>query len=282
MLTSIMAPLAPPPEPDAALPPRVPTSRAQPHLRPGGSHPVRSCEPAVQNDTPPSRGSSLPAQDQEPVSNRLLRGLSTSLPVIVLLGAIARPALATPDLTLWVYLSSVVLFALAGRVVMDEERLRQTGGRDQTAYLVVGISLLASPILGAFEFARIGPLVTIPVDLRWIAIVFIIAGHVVRLWAASANPFFSGLIILHRDRGHTLVDSGPYRIVRHPGYAGLLLVLLATPALFSSILALGASLPGLVGLFGRTAREDRFLADHLEGYRAYQSQVRARLVPGLY
>jgi protein-S-isoprenylcysteine O-methyltransferase Ste14 len=79
-----------------------------------------------------------------------------------------------------------------------------------------------------------------------------------------------------------VITSGPYRIVRHPGYAAFSLVFI------SGGLALGSWLAALIGLLvfppilRRTALEDRFLQDRLEGYAAYAQTVRYRLLPGIW
>ena len=87
---------------------------------------------------------------------------------------------------------------------------------------------------------------------------------------------------IQEDRGHIVVSSGPYRVVRHPGYAGAVLFnLLAPPALGSwTAMIFGAGAAGL--LIYRTAREDRVLTAELLGYAEYAKQVRRRLIPGLW
>ena len=88
------------------------------------------------------------------------------------------------------------------------------------------------------------------------------------------------MVRIEDDRGHHLVDHGPYARVRHPGYGGMLLAFATLP------LALGSwwtFLPIIVPLaFGlrRVWIEDRFLSTNLPGYREYATRVRFRLVAG--
>jgi protein-S-isoprenylcysteine O-methyltransferase Ste14 len=49
--------------------------------------------------------------------------------------------------------------------------------------------------------------------------VLFVAGYAGAVWAVVANPFFSEVVRIQTDRGHTVVSTGPYRFVRHPGYA---------------------------------------------------------------
>ena len=96
------------------------------------------------------------------------------------------------------------------------------------------------------------------------------------------NRFFGPLVRIQSDRGHTVVDSGPYRSVRHPGYTGAVLSQLTFPLVLGSSWAL---IPfGLSALFFilRTGLEDRTLRKELDGYEAYTRRVRFRLIPGIW
>ncbi len=107
-------------------------------------------------------------------------------------------------------------------------------------------------------------------------------GYALAGWALVENRFFSGLVRIQTERGHVVCDSGPYRIVRHPGYAGNLLALpgnvLALGSLWMIIPAAAALIIGLI----RTALEDRALQAELPGYQDYARRVRYRLFPGIY
>jgi protein-S-isoprenylcysteine O-methyltransferase Ste14 len=77
-------------------------------------------------------------------------------------------------------------------------------------------------------------------------------------------------------------DSGPYRIVRHPGYAGNILPLLGIVLALSSLWTLIPAVAALVIAVIRTALEDRTLQEELPGYQEYAQGVRYRLFPGIY
>lgn len=107
-------------------------------------------------------------------------------------------------------------------------------------------------------------------------------GYAFTTWAMASNRFFSATVRLQSDRGHTVVSSGPYRFVRHPGYAGSLLVTLCVPVILGSAWAFAAAVPTAIALLVRTALEDRFLRAELAGYTAYAAHTRRRLVPGVW
>jgi protein-S-isoprenylcysteine O-methyltransferase Ste14 len=100
--------------------------------------------------------------------------------------------------------------------------------------------------------------------------------------AMDANAYFAPVLRIQAERGHVVADSGPYALVRHPGYAGAALSNLALPALLGSRAAIPFAVAGVAVALARTAREDRFLAAHLPGYAAYVQRVRWRLLPGAW
>jgi len=87
---------------------------------------------------------------------------------------------------------------------------------------------------------------------------------------------------IQEDRGHSVVSSGPYALIRHPGYAGVLLAHLALPFALESIWTLVPAALATLFFVVRTSREDRTLQDRLTGYREYQARVRWRLLPGVW
>ncbi len=79
-----------------------------------------------------------------------------------------------------------------------------------------------------------------------------------------------------------MCDSGPYRIVRHPGYAGNIPPLLGIVLALSSVWTLIPAMVALIITVIRTTLEDRTLQDELPGYRDYARRVRYRLIPGIF
>jgi protein-S-isoprenylcysteine O-methyltransferase Ste14 len=152
---------------------------------------------------------------------------------------------------------------------------------DQKLIPLLGlVGILVMVVCGLDELLGWSP--ELSLALKMIALVIILAGHVLGTYALMENRYFSGTVRLQTDRGQQVVSSGPYQWIRHPGYAGALLAYLATPLFLDSIWAyLPTSL--LMALFMlRTALEDRFLQDELAGYRDYANRVRYRLIPGVW
>ena len=94
------------------------------------------------------------------------------------------------------------------------------------------------------------------------------------------NSFTSATIELAPDR--RVISTGPYAVVRHPMYAGALVMLLGIPIALGSwwgMLVFAAILPALIW---RLFEEEKFLARNLAGYVEYQNKVRYRLIPAIW
>jgi protein-S-isoprenylcysteine O-methyltransferase Ste14 len=123
---------------------------------------------------------------------------------------------------------------------------------------------------------------TMPLWLWLPGLAIWLAGNVLFTWAMGVNPFFEKTVRIQTERGHHVIDTGPYRFVRHPGYLGFSGWCLSTPLLLGSWWALLPALLSLAGLAVRTLLEDRTLHQELTGYREYASRTRYRLIPGIW
>lgn len=107
-------------------------------------------------------------------------------------------------------------------------------------------------------------------------------GNVPIVWALSVNPYLEATVRIQTDRGHRVVTTGPYAIVRHPMYAGVILMLSGWPLLLGScwLYIPVAAIDALVVL--RMLLEDRTLRRELPGYAEYAERTRRRLLPGVW
>jgi len=114
------------------------------------------------------------------------------------------------------------------------------------------------------------------------ALLVSVLGYAQVVWATASNAFFSQIVRVQSERGHTVATTGPYRFVRHPAYFGAILSELAVPILLASWWALIPGVLNAVLFVLRTALEDRTLQTELTGYADYACQVRYRLLPGIW
>jgi protein-S-isoprenylcysteine O-methyltransferase Ste14 len=210
--------------------------------------------------------------------------------VLAIVGGILFAAAGRIDLPFfWAYLAvfagfgGVALLTVSPELI-EERRRPAEAGRDNLALLrLVAILVFVSQwIFAGVDVGRFHWSDTVPPALRVAGLASLAAVFAVWYWAMRTNPFFSSAVRIQHDRGHRVVSSGPYRFVRHPGYAAL--VLLG----WGGALALGswyALLPHVVvvALFvHRAALEDRMLREELDGYAAYAATVRSRIFPGIW
>lgn len=175
----------------------------------------------------------------------------------------------------------LVLAAFADPDMMRERQAPGPGNRDRLTRSLGGVLLLGHWVLVGLDVGRFNWSL-VPWGVQVPGVVGYAAALGVNFWAMRANPFYSSVVRVQTDRGQHPVASGPYRFVRHPGYAATLF------AMFSGGVALGswlAMLPvlGFAALFvRRTLLEDRLLHRELAGYSKYAEKVRYRLVSGIF
>jgi protein-S-isoprenylcysteine O-methyltransferase Ste14 len=93
------------------------------------------------------------------------------------------------------------------------------------------------------------------------------------------NTFLAPVVKIQKARGHRVISSGPYAVVRHPLYAAAGIMIPASALVLGSWWGLAFSVLLLAGLVWRTVMEERELVAHLDGYAEYVRRVRYRLVP---
>ncbi len=118
------------------------------------------------------------------------------------------------------------------------------------------------------------------IQMAALAISFL--GYSIIPWAVANNKFFSQIVRIQSDRGHSVAACGPYRFVRHPSYLGMIAFELAVPIMLASWWSLLVSVVNVCLITLRTALEDRTLQNELPGYAEYVQRVRYRLMPGVW
>src|SRR4051794_9932897 len=187
----------------------------------------------------------------------------------------------------WAVLALHASMLLAGIPFMDPDLRKERaqpgpGGRSRQVRLLALPMILGHLVVAGLDVGRFGWSGPIPVAVQAAALAGYAAGMGLSLWAMAANRFFSPVVRIQAERGHRLVSTGPYALLRHPGYTGLIVGSLCGGIALGSWWSL-APLAPFVGMFlWRTAMEDRFLHEGLEGYVGYAGRVRYRLVPGLW
>ena len=108
------------------------------------------------------------------------------------------------------------------------------------------------------------------------------ASYALTTWAQAVNRHFEPTVRIQTERGHRVIDSGPYAVVRHPGYVGAVVMSVGVALALGSLWALVPAALVAVLLIGRTLAEEATLKAELPGYAEYTGRVRYRWTPGVW
>ncbi|MBW7471681.1 isoprenylcysteine carboxylmethyltransferase family protein [Marinobacter sp. M216] len=162
------------------------------------------------------------------------------------------------------------------------EKAQSAKAWDKVLAPLMALSLSFPLVIVAGLDHRFGWSPVIPLGLIVLGFLLTALGYAFATWALIENRFFSSVVRIQVERGHVVCDSGPYRIVRHPGYAGNIVALAGIVLALNSLWTLIPAAVALVIAVIRTVLEDQTLQDELPGYRDYAQRVRYRLIPGIY
>ena len=177
---------------------------------------------------------------------------------------------------------STAMLILPVNPAMLAERARphtDTRRWDMALLAVMGLLMVAEYVTASLD-VRWGWSPLLPLALQVIGLVAAVLGYdLLLVWAMVSNTFFVATVRIQTDRQHTVVSSGPYRYVRHPGYLGTLLLHFGVPFMLNSLWAIIPAILLTLVLIMRTVQEDKALHAELPGYTDYAERVRYRLLP---
>jgi protein-S-isoprenylcysteine O-methyltransferase Ste14 len=187
----------------------------------------------------------------------------------------------------WIYLAILAAIFAASFLLLDPDLVRermQPGGRKPPLALQLFSGVLVVHwITAGLDRGRLHWSDTVPLWLQVLALIAVAGSYAFCIWAMRVNRFFSSVIRIQSDRGQYVVTTGPYAVIRHPGYtAGIIVMLASGVALGSWLAAAFLVVTTLPFLLYRAVTEDRVLQTELPGYRDYAERVRWRLVPGIW
>jgi protein-S-isoprenylcysteine O-methyltransferase Ste14 len=189
------------------------------------------------------------------------------------------------DPWLWAYIATFSGIGAFAMYSIDDDLAKErfnppSKGADRLALRWVRLIALAH-ILVAIADSRFG-WTSVPDVLRGVGLVGFALSFLLIVHAMRANRFFSAVVRIQDDRGHRVIDTGPYKTVRHPGYAGMIVFAPLSGLALGSWISVGVALVYSALVLRRVLFEDRFLRENLTGYQAYTGRVPYRLVPGVW
>src|SRR4030095_8859446 len=119
----------------------------------------------------------------------------------------------------------------------------------------------------------------VPIGLQVLGVVVLLISFYLLFLTFRENSYLSPVVRIQEERGQTVVSTGPYRYVRHPMYAGILVFMVGTPLLLGSAYGIIVGLIFMIVLGRRALLEERTLRQELPGYAAYMEKVKYRILP---
>jgi protein-S-isoprenylcysteine O-methyltransferase Ste14 len=227
--------------------------------------------------------------DRMEIRTKVVLSQAVTFPIMAL--ALFIPAGTGAWLAGWIYLAAFAIFSIATtRWLLDynpgliEERMGFKPGQkawDKFFIIAVNVVFLAWLVLMPLDAVRFG-WSRMPALLQAAGGVVLLCSFYIFFLTFRENPYLSAAIRIQKDRGQTVVSTGPYRFVRHPMYAGAFLYFLGTALVLGSWLGV-LCVPAFVVMIAiRAIFEERMLSEQLEGYKTYMAKVPFRFIPHIW
>ena len=189
----------------------------------------------------------------------------------------------------WAYLLLHIYVVLFTWLIIPselvQERTKPGPGTKKWDYVLCAAYILLTyiiPLIAALDAGRYHWTGDFPFWANVLAFIIIFLGNSLTIFSLWKNQFFSSTVRIQKDRGHYVIDKGPYAFIRHPGYAGGLVASFAIPFALNSLWTLiPIGLTTAVFII-RTYLEDVTLQKELPGYVDYAARVKYRLIPRLW
>ncbi|NLW33746.1 MAG: isoprenylcysteine carboxylmethyltransferase family protein [Fibrobacter sp.] len=192
----------------------------------------------------------------------------------------------------WIYIG---IYAIGGLIIgvmllkkspelLNDRGKMQEGTKQFDKYIILTYFLFAiviTPFVAGID-RRFNLIELLPSFYLYIGIILYIFSTIFSIWPMLHNPFFEGTIRIQREKNHNVINTGPYKIVRHPGYLGMLLGSISLPLALGSLLAFIPLVIMIILIFIRTYFEDTTLQKELTGYPEYCKEVKYRLIPFIW
>ena len=180
----------------------------------------------------------------------------------------------------------IILFSVfAEKVGIIRERMHPGIGTkwwDKVFWMIYGPMNLAIITVAALDAGRYNWSPDFHLAVYVAGYLLYLLANTIHLWAILTNDFYTSTVRLQHERGQVVIMSGPYRLVRHPGYLGITLMLFCIALLLGSLYAMIPFGIVLILLIMRTLLEDKILQNELPGYQAYTKKTRHRIFPGIW
>lgn len=190
----------------------------------------------------------------------------------------------------WIYIILMISFSISFITYLtkkDPELLKARAKTKTTESWDKKISIIGTPffilmyILPGFEAVRF-KWSNLPFYISIIGFIGMIIAVIIFYLVSRENTYLSRIVEIQGERGHKVITTGPYRIVRHPMYFSVIILYISHCLALGSLFALIPCGIIIITIILRTTREDKMLHKQLEGYKEYAQKTRYKLIPGIW
>ncbi|MFC1600087.1 methyltransferase family protein [Patescibacteria group bacterium] len=191
----------------------------------------------------------------------------------------------------WVFSATMLLTGLVVYILfrsnpdLFKERLKPGPGMkwwDKVFWVFNALFYLGAMVVGILGGGRELWPEFIPLWGYIVSYVGYVIGAFIIFWAMWTNKFFSSVVRIQKDRDQKVITGGPYKYVRHPGYVGASILMMAIGPILGSLWAMIPSGLWVLSIIIRTYLEDKTLQKELDGYKEYTKKTKYRLIPGIW
>lgn len=227
----------------------------------------------------------------------LIEKKSNSNPVIkfsimyIVLGlALFLPAGTIFWLEAWIYLAIFITYSINlmfylkkndPELLKSRTKFKTEVSWDKKISSIGAVFMIAMYIMPGFDVVRF-QWSHIPLYIELVGFIGIILSLLTHFLVIKENTFLSRVVEIQKDRGHKVITTGPYRIIRHPMYLGVIFMYICHCIALGSLYALIPCIGVLITIVLRTYYEDKMLHEQLPGYKEYAEKTRYRLIPGVW
>ena len=189
-----------------------------------------------------------------------------------------------------IYIIMMIVFSTSFIIYLkkkDPELLKKraktktTESWDKKIGIMAGIFILTMYILPGFDAVRFH-WSSIPLLINIIGFAGMILAAIFFLLVSRENTFLSRVVEIQDERGHKVITTGPYKIVRHPMYLAVIVLYLCHCLALGSLYSLIPCTGLIITIIFRIYYEDKKLHEELEGYKEYAEKTRFKLIPGIW
>ena len=190
----------------------------------------------------------------------------------------------------WIYLSIMILFSTSLVTYLsrtDPELLKARAKTKSTESWDNKINLIGTPfyilmfILPGFDAVRFR-WSNVPFTINIVGFIGMIIAAILFILVMRENRYLSRVVEIQEERGHEVITTGPYSIVRHPMYVAVIILYTSHCIALGSLYALIPCAIIVIIIIFRTIHEDKMLHEKLDGYKEYAQQTRYKLIPGIW